>query len=51
MATGVTEGRKPQVGLTTIYEDEIVRTPKGWKIKYRKLIPDVKGVLRDIIRT
>ena len=48
LTTSVDEGRLPQVGLSTIYEDEIVRTDKGWRIKYRKLLPDVKGVLRDI---
>jgi len=44
------EGETPQVGLTSIYEDEIVRTDKGWRIKYREIHPDVKGVLRNITR-
>jgi hypothetical protein len=50
LTTTALEGSPPQVGLTSIYEDEIVRTEKGWRIKYRKIYPDVKGVLRDITR-
>jgi hypothetical protein len=48
MTTNVAEGSLPLVGLTSVYEDEIVRTPEGWRIKYRKIIPDVKGILREI---
>jgi uncharacterized protein (TIGR02246 family) len=48
MTTTASEGTPPMVGLTSVYEDEIVRTDKGWRIKYRKIYPDVKGVLRQI---
>jgi uncharacterized protein (TIGR02246 family) len=37
-----------QVGLTSVYEDEMVNTPSGWRIKYRLIYPDVKGVLQEI---
>jgi uncharacterized protein (TIGR02246 family) len=37
-----------QVGLTSIYEDEMVATSSGWKIRYRKIYPDVKGALQDL---
>jgi hypothetical protein len=37
-----------QVGLTSIYEDEMVATPAGWRIRYRKIYPDVKGVLQEL---
>ena len=37
-----------QVGLTSVYEDELLRTPAGWRIKYRKIYPDVKGTLREL---
>jgi uncharacterized protein (TIGR02246 family) len=37
-----------QVGLTSIYEDEMVATPSGWRIQYRKIYPDVKGTLQDM---
>ena len=50
LTTAATEGFPPQVGLTSIYEDDIVRTDHGWRMKYRKIYPDVKGVLRDITR-
>ncbi len=48
MTTTASEGAPPMVGLTSIYEDDIVRTDKGWRMKYRKIYPDVKGVLREI---
>ncbi|MDP2918962.1 MAG: nuclear transport factor 2 family protein [Dehalococcoidia bacterium] len=48
ITTNVSEGSLPLVGLTSVYEDEIVRTPEGWRIKYRKIHPDVKGILREI---
>jgi len=51
MTTAVAPGLAPQVGLTSIYEDDIVRTDKGWRIKFRKIYPDVKGgTLQDISR-
>lgn len=36
------------VGLTSVYEDEMVSTSSGWRIKYRKIYPDVKGILQEI---
>ena len=36
------------VGLTSVYEDEMVTTSSGWRIKYRKIYPDVKGILQEI---
>jgi len=36
------------VGLTSVYEDVMVTTPSGWRIKYRKIYPDVKGILQEI---
>lgn len=50
MTTNVAEGAPPLVGLTSVYEDEIVRTGQGWRIQYRKIWPDVRGVLSDIRR-
>lgn len=35
----------PEPGLTSVYEDELVKTPAGWRIKVRRAIPDRKGVL------
>ncbi|MGH6985387.1 MAG: nuclear transport factor 2 family protein [Caulobacteraceae bacterium] len=41
------EGEKaPVPGLTSVYEDELVKTPKGWRIRVRRTLPDRKGVLR-----
>jgi uncharacterized protein (TIGR02246 family) len=48
LTTTASEGSPPLVGLTSIYEDDIVRTDKGWRIRYRKIYPDVKGVLKEI---
>ena len=48
LTTTVMEGRSPMAGLTSIYEDELVKTPDGWRIKYRQILPDVKGVLREL---
>jgi hypothetical protein len=50
MTTTVADGGNPQVGLTSIYEDELVRTSEGWRIESRKVFPDVKGTLREIIK-
>lgn len=50
LVTHVEEGKPPFVGLTSVYEDEIVRTPAGWRIKVRRILPDVKGVLADVLR-
>jgi hypothetical protein len=39
-------GEDPPVpGLTSVYRDELVKTPKGWRIKLRQALPDRKGVL------
>jgi hypothetical protein len=35
----------PEPGLTSVYRDEIVRTPQGWRIKLRQALPDRQGVL------
>lgn len=35
----------PQPGLTSVYEDQLVKTPTGWRIRIRKALPDRKGVL------
>ena len=51
LTTTVSEGGNPQVGLTSIYEDHFVRTAEGWRIQSRKVFPDVKGTLREIIRS
>jgi len=49
MTTTRIDGRREAlVGLTSIYEDEIVKTPTSWRIKYRKIYPDVKGVLQQL---
>lgn len=45
MATGVAGGGAPAIALTSIYEDHLVKTPDGWRIKLRRAIPDVKGNL------
>lgn len=37
--------QSPEPGLTSVYEDELVKTPAGWRIKVRRAIPDRKGVL------
>jgi hypothetical protein len=51
LTTATPEGFSPRVGITSIYEDEIVRTDKGWRLKYRKIYPDVKGgTLQEISR-
>jgi hypothetical protein len=34
------------VGLTSIYDDRLVKTPDGWRIAERRALPDVKGRLR-----
>jgi hypothetical protein len=33
-------------GLTSIYDDRLVKTPDGWRIAERRALPDVKGRLR-----
>ena len=51
MTTSKGSGFTPTVGLTSIYEDDVVRTDKGWRILFRKIYPDVKGgTLQDIVR-
>src|SRR5262249_26211877 len=40
------EGENPPVpGLTSVYRDELVQTPQGWRIKLRQALPDRKGIL------
>ena len=42
----VSRGDKPpEPGLTSVYEDELVKTAVGWRISVRRAIPDRKGVL------
>jgi len=48
LTTTAAQGVVPMVGLTSIYEDEMVRTPEGWRIGYRKIYPDVSGTLQKI---
>jgi len=36
----------PTPGLTSVYEDEIVKTEQGWRIALRRALSDRKGVLR-----
>lgn len=41
------KGDEPPVpGLTSIYEDEIVKTAEGWRIKIKRALPDRQGELR-----
>lgn len=41
LATGVAgEGQLATVTGTGIFEDEVARTPEGWRIKRRSIIPD-----------
>lgn len=35
----------PEPGLTSVYDDTLVKTEKGWRIRVRRAIPDRKGVL------
>ena len=35
----------PEPGLTSVYDDELVKTERGWRIKLRRALPDRKGVL------
>ena len=48
MTTTIQEGKSPLAGLTSIYEDEFIKTPEGWRIKYRQILPDVKGALKKL---
>lgn len=41
-----TTGTTP--GLTSVYEDRFVKTAQGWLISQRRVLPDVKGVLREM---
>jgi hypothetical protein len=49
MTTSIHEARPPSTDLTSVYEDEFIRTSAGWRIQKRQIIPDVKGTL-DAIR-
>ena len=35
----------PEPGLTSIYDDDLVKTERGWRIRLRRALPDRKGVL------
>lgn len=35
----------PFIGLTSIYEDHLVKTADGWRIAQRRTLPDVQGTL------
>jgi hypothetical protein len=50
LTTTVLESGPPMAGVTSIYEDEFVKTPDGWRIKCRQILPDVKGSLRELQR-
>lgn len=39
------DGATPSIGLTSVYEDHLVKTPEGWRIRQRKTLPDVHGTL------
>ena len=41
----------PGIGLTSVYEDDLVRTPDGWLIEQRRTLPDVKGTLEQLRRS
>lgn len=45
LTTSVASQGAPNLGLTSIYEDHLVRTPGGWRIKQRRALPDVHGTL------
>jgi hypothetical protein len=36
----------PEPGLTSVYDDQLVKTDNGWRIRIRRALPDRKGVLR-----
>ncbi len=36
----------PEPGLTSVYDDQLVKTDDGWRIRIRRALPDRKGVLR-----
>lgn len=50
MVTTVAAGREPQAVLTSIYEDHLVRTGDGWRIRERRAVPDVTGTLAERVR-
>lgn len=35
----------PEPALTSVYDDDLVKTADGWRIKVRRALPDRKGVL------
>ena len=47
MVTTVAGGHAPVPVLTSIYEDHLVRTADGWRIRERRALPDVTGTLAD----
>ena len=40
-----TADEPPSLGLTSIYEDRLIKTDDGWRIAERRALPDVKGDL------
>lgn len=36
----------PIPALTSVYEDRLLKTERGWRIELRRALPDRKGVLR-----
>jgi 3-phenylpropionate/cinnamic acid dioxygenase small subunit len=40
----------PEPGLTSVYEDQLAKTDKGWRIQLRRAIPDRKAALRNTAR-
>ena len=36
----VNNAATPVVGVTAVYEDELRRTPHGWRFVHRKVVPD-----------
>lgn len=36
----------PAPALTSVYDDQLVKTDGGWRIRIRRALPDRKGVLR-----
>lgn len=50
MTTAVRGESAPALGLTSIYEDHLVRTDDGWRIALRRALPDVTGTLAERLK-
>lgn len=46
LVTRIQGDKAPELGLTSVYEDRIVKTGDGWRIQVRRTLPDRKGVLQ-----